>query len=706
MQAQPHVLQLTDASKPVAAGKYLTVWVDPKANTPLNNIPAQAFQKHAKDIPIYPVPEGVVWARLSLVNHSADSVLFLDLQYPNITQLQFYRQQPKGTLALIWQGGNGKQPYHINQTEEKEINPFYILRDQVARGDTATYYLRIESKHQVLLPLFVENRYALDKSMQLQNLVIGVYAGIIMAILLYNLFLFFATRDKSYLIYVSYLFFLGLAQITVSGYAYKYLWPSFPGVNDVALPVSSALAGITGIAFAGFFLRTRLFAPRLNPWLGFLILVFFVSLSLSIAGYNNTSYTILNMASMAGGITLIAASVYIGVRHRYKPAFFYLVAWIAFLGGMVIFVLRNVAIMPYNNFSTYILYVGSAIEAILLSIALADKINILRRQKEVSQAKALEASIENERLVKEQNIMLEQKVAERTVELQDANTRISNTLTELKNAQTQLVEAEKMASLGQLTAGIAHEINNPINFVKSNIKPLQLDIQDMLEVIASYEKLHTATAEEREKLLKEVQQFKQEIDMEYVKTELLSLIKGIEDGAERTAEIVRGLRTFSRLDESEMKEVNIHEGIESTLVLLKNNIPHHVKVTTDFKAEGEVECFPGKLNQAFMNILSNALQAIKGKPQQQEEEYITISTEDVDNTIRIHIKDSGPGMDDSVKQKIFDPFFTTKDVGEGTGLGLSIVFNIIQKHHGKIEVNSSPGHGAEFVLTLFHTLPA
>jgi len=258
------------------------------------------------------------------------------------------------------------------------------------------------------------------------------------------------------------------------------------------------------------------------------------------------------------------------------------------------------------------LYIGSAIEAILLSTALADRINTLRVEKEESQAYALKISRENETLIKEQNIMLEQKVQERTNELQSTNNQLNKTLDDLKDAQTQLVEAEKMASLGQLTAGIAHEINNPINFVKSNIKPLNLDIDDVFDVIDMYNVLHnTKEVPKISQQLIKINEKQEEIDLPFVKQEIKQLIKGIEDGAERTAEIVRGLRTFSRLDESELKVANVHDGLNSTLILLRNNMPPYFRIERKFLAKGDIECFPGKLNQVFMNILNNAIQAIE-----------------------------------------------------------------------------------------------
>ncbi len=693
-------LIVNKADKPQQLGNHLSILLDSTNRySPKTIREAAGFIPSKSKIPVFPVVKGSIWLRFTLINQIADHALYLDLQYANISELAFYHAKDTG-LVLLQKTGND-----LPFDQVKQVSPYYVCNIPLFKGDTGTYYIRISSKHQVLLPLFVENRISLDNSMGLQELVIGIYMGIMLAIFLYNLFLYFSTRDTSYLIYIVYLFFLTVAQVTLAGYAFKYLWPRYPVINDYALPISSALAGISGITFAIFFLRTKFYTPKLNPWLFVLISLYVVSIILCLVDANSVSYNILNTISLIGGLTLISASWYIARKKKYKPGYFYFVAWVAFLAGLVIFVLRNFNILPYNNFTTYVLYIGSAIEGILLSIALADKINVLRREKEASQAQALKASLENEKLVKEQNIVLEKKVNERTAELQTTNHNLTVAMQDLKDTQIQLVEAEKMASLGQLTAGIAHEINNPINFVKSNIKPLELDIRDLIEIIDAYDTLHGTEAGDIQGKLAQIEKLKKQIDVGYVRTEIESLVKGIQEGAERTAEIVMGLRNFSRLDESEVKVVNIHEGIESTLVILKNSLPSNITIQKDFQADGQIECFPGKMNQVFMNILSNGIQAIKQKEEQTDHESIRIQTFDKGDHIEIHIRDSGIGMSEEVKQKIFDPFFTTKDVGEGTGLGLSIVYKIIQKHGGKIEVQSTKGNGAEFIISLFKVLP-
>jgi ligand-binding sensor domain-containing protein/signal transduction histidine kinase len=277
-------------------------------------------------------------------------------------------------------------------------------------------------------------------------------------------------------------------------------------------------------------------------------------------------------------------------------------------------------------------------------------------------------------------------------EMNATNEELNATLEHLKSMQTQLVESEKMASLGQLTAGVAHEINNPINFISGSISPLKQDVDDILEICAMYDKFV-----EKNNLgdtFKEIKTLKKQIDYDFLIHEIENLLKGIKEGTERTTSIVKGLRNFSRLDEDIMKLANINEGIESTLLILNNKLKNKVEVIKDLGTIPQILCYPGKINQVFMNIINNACDAINGKGK------IYIKTYQTTSQIKISIRDTGIGMSEKVRKKIFEPFFTTKDVGEGTGLGLSITFGIIENHKGKIEVNSELGKGSEFIITL------
>ena len=277
-------------------------------------------------------------------------------------------------------------------------------------------------------------------------------------------------------------------------------------------------------------------------------------------------------------------------------------------------------------------------------------------------------------------------------ELERQKSELNNTLEELTQAQTQLVQSEKMASLGQLTAGVAHELNNPLNFISASIAPLQRNLEDLLMLLSTYDSL----IEEKELSsgFRNVTELKETMDYDFMVKEIKNLLSGIKEGASRSEDIVKDLRTFSRMDENEFKGVNIHEGIDSTLLLLSNKIQDGITIHKNYGKIQHVECLPGKLNQVFMNILTNSILAIEGNGD------ITVETSGINEMARISIKDNGKGMSPDVSEHIFEPFFTTRAVGKGTGLGLSISYSIVKEHNGTIEVNSEPGVGSEFIITL------
>ncbi len=315
---------------------------------------------------------------------------------------------------------------------------------------------------------------------------------------------------------------------------------------------------------------------------------------------------------------------------------------------------------------------------------------------------------------------LEQKVAERTQELarEKKNIEIANgelserneqlhvTMNNLKQTQSQLVQAEKMASLGVLTAGVAHEINNPINFISGSIPSLERNVHAMIATLDKFneikpEKVSSENIEEIRTTLRAIHDEQQSKRLPKMMSQVPTLFTAINGGAERVIEIVRGLQSFSRLDENALKMMSVQEGIDSTLVILQSQFKERgVHVEKNYGAIPEVECFPGQINQVFMNVLANALYAI---PKEKSDGIVHISTEiakDDENIVEIHIRDNGIGMTEEIQKSIFDPFFTTKKVGEGTGLGLSIVLGIIEKHHGTITVQSAPNEGADFCVRL------
>lgn len=660
-----------------------------KAN--LKQVIGQKFTPTDKDVFNYGLDTASYWIRFTAKNaiQFNNQLLFIDQSRLSQAELYVLHSNGQSQLILPYRG----YPYSNNGAT---LGKIFQLPTSLAANENL--FLKLRSNETFLAPVSISDQGSLLENFSLRNIIFGLYSGIMVVMFVYNLFLFIIIRDKSYLYYIFYILFTWLTQISIQGYFAKYFSPEGTTINTYSVVLFSSLALVFTSLFTLSFLNTKVFSKL---WHRLIVIFYYLTLLnllvLAIFGIY-AAFVFMQFLTISGTILALSAAAFVYFKKHFKPAGYYLVAWSVLLIGAILFVMKDYGAIPYNNFTIYLLQISSAIEVVLLSFALADKINFFKKENEVAQAQALNASLENQKLIREQNVVLERKVKERTEELQSANSTLNVALTNLKDTQSQLVDAEKMAALGQLTAGIAHEINNPINFVTSNIKPLELDINDLREIITKYENIdYNKDVKEQ---VEEIEAFKKQIDIEFVNNEISSLLSGISEGAKRTAEIIRSLRNFSRVDETDMKPIDLNEGLESTLVLVRNSLPDNLTVIKEYGNLPKVDCLPGKINQVFMNLVTNAIQAIKTKTEQRAEEFLTIKTWYEDQHVKISIKDSGIGMTEEIKHRIFEPFFTTKDIGEGTGLGLSIVFSIIEKHKGHIEVISKPNEGTEFIITL------
>jgi two-component system NtrC family sensor kinase len=291
------------------------------------------------------------------------------------------------------------------------------------------------------------------------------------------------------------------------------------------------------------------------------------------------------------------------------------------------------------------------------------------------------------------NEQLEIRVAERTAELVKKQEEQRKLIAELHAAQGQLLQSEKMASIGQLAAGVAHEINNPIGYVSSNLGTLEKYIRDILSLVETFEsgeKDYLPGSNIPGKILA----LKEKLDLEFLKEDISSLMTESKDGITRVRKIVQDLKDFSHVDEAEWQWTNLHNGLDSTLNIVWNELKYKAEVVKEYGDLPEVECFSSQINQVFMNLLVNAAHAIETRG------TITIRTGHEGEQAWVEISDTGKGISPEHINRIFDPFFTTKPVGQGTGLGLSLSYSIMQKHHGNIEVRSEQGKGTTFRVSL------
>ena len=559
---------------------------------------------------------------------------------------------------------------------------------------------RLQSSKPLLIPLRITGPREVLRGAHERDVLFAAYFGVILVMLLYNLFLFLSIGDRSYLEYSIYILMVGGTQLVLNGYAPVFGAENVPWLNLRLTHFFGVFSGLTTIVFAQNFLRLSHYVPWLHKLLNVYFVLYVVAFVLTVFDLLVWSYSVINFC--AGAIFFLIPGAIITMRKGYAPARYFLIAFSVFIAAVLVFVLKDTGLIPYNQWTFFALPLGSAFEVILLSLALASRINQLKREGAKAREEQLELAQVNEKIVRDQNVVLEERVKKRTFELEEINSTMQRTLNELQSAQQQLIQSEKLASIGQLTAGIAHELNNPINFVSSSAQSLRRDFEDLNAIVEAVKSL-PANDPNLESRIEDIHALLGQLDIEFTQQEIEELLNGIEDGANRTSEIVRGLRIFSRMDGDNFIQADINELMNSTLVVLRSNLRTQSQVTADLAEDlPEFSCQPGRLNQVFMNIITNAAQAAESTDLALEEREVVVSTLRVESIgqswIEVRIKDNGVGMDDAVKAQIFDPFFTTKPVGEGTGLGLSIVMGILRDHNAEVDVQSEVGLGTEFII--------
>jgi hypothetical protein len=624
-----------------------------------------------------------IWIRIIVKNISESKEVYVMLPIAHIDSIRMYDSTEFGVFNYQLSGDM------VKNSVKNFKDPYQIFKLTIKKGGSRILYFKISSSSQIILPFTLANEEALYSHTNIRNVFFGAFVGVLLVMFFYNLIVYLFTGADSYTYYIFYLISIATAQIGLTGIS-NYIFGEMPVLNNSLLFIGSGFAGVFSILFIQSFLTVKLKLPKLNVVLNALISLYLAVIVLSFLGFYDLTFKLINVGGGSIALTFALVSGTLAIRGDRK-AKFYFTAWIGLIISVIVFTLVLSGFIEFVPSTNFIIPFGVVLETVLLSLALADSINILREESKVANQRVIDQIEKNEELVLNQNIVLEKKVTERTAALQKA-------LDELKAAQSQLVQSEKMASLGTLTAGIAHEINNPINFVSANVLPLRDNITDLTKLIKEYKGINESNYETELLRLAEVEK---EMDLEYTLVETKQLIDGIEEGANRTHTIVQGLTSFSRGDSGKKTLADINRGIRSTVSVLKSRL-NNIKLGTNLDQNLPlVFCQVGKINQVVLNLMNNALDALEEKNgTNRKASQLMVETKNLGDSIQIIVSDNANGIDKELQRKIMEPFYTTKDVGKGTGLGLSISYSIIEDHGGAIEIDSEMGVGTKFIVNL------
>ncbi len=625
----------------------------------------------------FPLEMAVYWVKFTIKNTTKDRLL-LEVAQPILPSVVLYYKDS----SQQWQSYRAGYTINLYKKDIKHHLPVFQLL-----GDTSIYYLRIETT-TLPMPIKLWNQDTYETKMSNQKLIFGIYMGIMLFIILYNLFLFVSLRRLGYLHYSILIFTYALFAALYDGYI-LYI---FPEINILTWYIFNPIVMQPfGLLYCMLFLNIKKYAPR-SYRLAWIFLIYF---TLYIGWHYFLPPAICILVSQIHALSGIFLMAYLGIMVGMKGnrlGYYFALAYFIFFAISTIEVIYdNTGYPPYLVELSYI-SIAFLIEVAILSYLLSkrfewEKADVEKGKKEAQQ-QLLEKTLENEKIVREQNTVLEQKVTERTAALKKS-------LEELKSTQTQLIQSEKLASLGELTAGIAHEIQNPLNFV-NNFSELSVDLVKDLK-------------DEIEKTTQ---------DKEYIGelfTDLSQNQEKINHHGKRASGIVKGMLEHSRASTGVKELTDINKLADEYLRLSYHGLrakdkDFNADFTTDFDLTlPKIEVIPQDIGRVLLNLINNAFYAVNQRAQPSEgfkpsEGYtpsVFVSTKQLENAIEIRVKDNGTGMPESVRAKVFQPFFTTKPTGQGTGLGLSLAYDIVTKGHGgTLEVESEEGKGTTFTIKL------
>jgi signal transduction histidine kinase len=682
-------VRLDGATLRIPLGLQIDILEDPSATLSHAQVTAPdiaaRFVPSTKAIPGFGFSNSAIWMRWRLTNATErDERWLLELAYAPMQHIDLYVQRGANVGESIspdvmdhMRGGSAL--YVADRPYNHRTHVFPVM---LGRGETVTLYMRLASEGSLTAPLILWRADAFARVNTIEFMVLGTYVGIMLALICYNAFVFHFVREPAYAWYVAFLVSVLLFFFSMTGIGQQYVWSESPRLAMRLVPGSMGFFGIFGITFSQIFLNTRQFAPRLHKALYSVTALGVIVVGLSCFG----SYHLAITTAVALGLIGCTAALITGIvayARRQEAARYYLLAWSVLLIGSVVQATRVTGVIPTNIFTEYSQFIGSALEAILLSVALAARMKLLREEKDAAQRDALEQ--QQQALTSKQQAMELVESWNRKLE-DDVRARTQD----LISAQQRLVSKQKMAVLGVMTAGVAHEINNPNNFVHAGVRNAEAMLGQFREFLDSL------LDEDSDPALREA------FDGYFRK--IASQHELIGDGSRRITAIVTGLNAVTQLHQAEQKEADITEGFEQTLNFFQARYVDSIVMERDMSVKATRMCWPAELNQAFLNVLLNAAQAVLDRhaPGGGGEIRVltSLQTQPVGECLVVTVADTGVGMTPDVLDRAFDPFFTTRGVGSGSGLGLSTARDIIQSHGGDISMVSVVGSGTTVTIII------
>ncbi|HMY68764.1 MAG TPA: 7TM diverse intracellular signaling domain-containing protein [Leptospiraceae bacterium] len=735
----------TDSGK-VALGKNIYYHIDRTGRFTIDDMVKpdneKLFKQNKSNVAEFGFISSPVWLKFTVQELNPDPEdWFLEIAYSSLDTVELYAQQG-GKWTVRYAGDH----YPFAARELFYRNPGFFMTFPALKENTI--YIKVHTTSASIIPLTLHQKKHLLKNISFIENLYCIFYGVLLAMIFYNGSIFISLKNPSYLLYSLTTLSMLIYQISFSGHGFQYLWPENLWMQKYTGLIAAVLFAVFAFEFMIRFLdlkrKTRIF---LRSWLLLQNLITCLALTDSLTSV----FRVVGIAGILNTVTVITAGI-LSWRKGYRPARFFVIGWSLYALGTILAILRLAGLIETNALTNYAMQIGVVSELMLLSIALADSYKLIAEEKSNIQKELLNVQIRMVENLKTSESQLEERVALRTAELQESNNTLESALSNLKSAQAQLIQSEKMASLGQLVANVAHEINTPIGAVKAsgrNISDaLEYTLENLPVLFNTLEKQDRelfmklirpkniqpavlSTKEERQLIKETMRQLEEaglidtrdkaemlvQLNVHKEVSEYMPLLKhpeaefilkavrristiissaaNINTAVERVSKIIFALKSFSHTNVSEqMVNADLREGLEVVLTVYNNLLKQGIEVIRKYEEIQKITCFPDELNQVWTNLIHNSVLAMSGKGR------LTIEVKQTETEVSVSISDTGVGIPENIRGRIFEPFFTTRPAGEGSGLGLDIVRKIVEKHSGRIEIQTEEGVGTTFSVFL------